>query len=343
MKIEKNNLGEKFVILGIYSLLVVSALGSAVGTFSWFEYRERASLTFNGTTLSDSLELDVGLISDVTLENPEEHDLKQDIDDEHIYWSTTGLSWSTLDYFLRANGYATNKLVPVSSGAYKTGDVLSLKSRPTENKTVIVDANKTEYCYIPLVFKAVNNYATVENYDIVLQNAKLRTESLSSDAFRVHFAGSNQESFIFSPSDEDGDGDNVGGVLDLGNDGYFDYDVTNKEIFYGQAVDNLVYYSSTPSEGGDILPEEDRTVFNAAHKEGTYAVDFSKTVAEKAHFLGKNEVIRNNKIVCSGTSESYATCRMSLYFEGWCEEITEKTLESAFDLTLTFSLANDNA
>ena len=337
-----SNLSEKLAILGVYSLLVVSALGTFIGTYSWFEYRERASLTFNGTSLSDSLEIDVGLRSAVDLPDFETYGLEQDVNDSHIYWSETGLSWGTLDYFLRANGYATNKLVPVSSGSYATGEQIDLKARPTENKTALNPANKLEYCYIPLVFKAVNNISTLSNYDIILQNVKLRTDSLSTKAFRIHFDGSNQEKFLFSPSDEEGGFNNVGGVIDLGNDGCFDYSsVTNKEIFYGEA-DGEVFYNDTPSPHEDILPEEERNVFNASHKEGVYAVDFTKTKCKTSTYLGKNEVIRNNKIICSGTDLEYATCNMSLYFEGWSEYITESISEnSKFDLTLNFSLAND--
>ena len=336
-----NNLREKFLIFGVYSLLVVSALGSFIGTYSWFEYRERASVRFNGTSLSDSLEIDIGLQSAVDLPEANEYGLIQDVHHEDIYWSTAGLSFETLDYFLRANGYATNVLVPVSSGAYTTGDDLALKSRPVENSSVVAPANKEEYCVLPLVFKAVNNYSTLTNYDIVLQKVSLKTDGQANEAFRIHFAGSNQENFLFSPTSDVAGLDTVGGPLDLGRDGYLDYDnVSKKEFFYGEAASENIYYLDTPSGHEDVLPEEERTVNNAVHKEGSYAIDFSKTIAATSTYLGKNEVVRNNRPVCSGTSEEYAKCTMSLYFEGWNEDINEKTLESKFDLTLTFSLAN---
>lgn len=321
---------ENFIFVGIYSLLVVSALGAMSGTYAWFEYQTRVNSRFYGTALSKIGGLKVGLVSSVDLPDAERHGLTQDTTDSRIYWSSRGLSSNTLSYFLSASGYASNKLRPITSGSYVENGNFSPKRNPVFlTSNINTPAQHYQYAYIPLVFSVENS----TNYSVRLTKAEIESSNNLEDAIRVHFK-SNKSNFLLAPHALEDGYDVVGGTLDLNKDGYIDYDSQNREFLYGEA-DN-VSYSTTPNEGDEVLERKDRHSFNGVHAPDTYSLN-DDVVYKTSEYKGLNSVMNYLEIADSNVA-GYAYLDLTIYAEGWSSAIIDQNEGSLFNLDLTFAL-----
>ena len=151
-----------FIFVGIYSSLVLSAIGSMAGTYAWFTYSGRVTAQFHGTALDKSDSLKVGLVSEVDLPEASNYGLTKDAN-SNIYWSEEGISAKALSYFFIASGYAgggsseekIHPLVPVTSGSYETNGVFALKNR-TPVKASMKKGRARPFYFVHNAFKLIN-------------------------------------------------------------------------------------------------------------------------------------------------------------------------------------------
>ena len=320
----------RIAFFGIYGMLVLSALGSMVGTYAWYQYSARAGMTYHGTVVNDSGTMSVGLFSAVNLPDATAVGLEEDKNVHNLYWSTNSIGYEAISYFMRMNGYATNKIAPVTSSYFEIGSAFALRQNPTPNTPYnpYSFANRGTYCYLPLVFKTGGVRPSVMLTDLQLSsNGNL-------DAGVRMYIDAGEECFIFNPSSDNDGFTIVGGVLDLTTDGYFDYDSSDKKEFvYGEY--ESISYLSTPSGYDEPLPESERTSFNGKHAEGTYAVDEENSIFKSAHYLGKNSVL-NNKIL-GYSFHGYTRIDFTIYLEGWDHSIVDQEVGNYFNLDLDFA------
>ena len=342
------NKSKPFIFVGIYSSLVLSAIGSMAGTYAWFTYSGRVTAQFHGTALDKSDSLKVGLVSEVDLPEASNYGLTKDAN-SNIYWSEEGISAKALSYFFIASGYAgggsseekIHPLVPVTSGSYETNGVFALKNRPGHLKSNLNEAaQKNYYLKMPLVFQAKDkNDVNYSDYEVRLTNVLLNDSDNGtlSQTIRIHIDNQNGENYIFNPNANRDGKEVVGGTLDIDNDGYIDRDNSNKEFIYGEY--DHISYSTTPSAGESTRPITERTVFNGVHQAGSYIAQPDNDSYKTAAYLGKASVLSKKNIV-SLDSNHYAYTTFTIYEEGWSTEAVEKVINDVFDLTLTFELFN---
>ena len=190
-----------FGFLGIATF--ASLVGTVSGTLAWYAYSTRATLSYSGTSVTNTVQLQIGIASpskvmsveqiqqenaQIIAGNPEitdeEKDELQQIEDAFVeFWNTmietkwhnddnyyyfapagSDLVSPVINAYLKSNGFATNSLAPVTSGSYKRGDSFSLKASPNpENPSSVKAAKKHYYATIPFVFRVIRSNTTASD------------------------------------------------------------------------------------------------------------------------------------------------------------------------------------
>ena len=190
-----------FGFLGIATF--ASLVGTVSGTLAWYAYSTRATLSYSGTSVNNTVQLQIGLASpqimksveqirtenaQIIADNPEMTDAEKDElqrfeenfvefwdtmeevkwnDDSNYYYFApigSGLSSEVINAYLRSNGYATNELTPVTSGSYARGDTFTLKGAPTDKHPGIdIISDKSNYAKIPFAFRVMRTNTTDAN------------------------------------------------------------------------------------------------------------------------------------------------------------------------------------
>ena len=265
----KNKFGlKKLAPFGIGLLVLATFVGSISGSLAWWAYSTRVAVSYQGTSVSTSEQLQIGLKLDsakFTDEEIEDLGLEEDVSlagggYRYVFSKAGGgLPANTISKYLEAEGvYATNELAPVTSGTYTSGTSgfglkESLISGHQNNTT---PALTSKYVHIPFVFRILKLNAVGESdkyageRDIYLSKVVAEASSANAsakvqNALRMHINnGTVSEQFILNPGSEETDPSKmyttVAGALDLNKDGYYDYDNSGEEIVYG-------YYSGTPT------------------------------------------------------------------------------------------------
>ena len=258
----KTNLKWRLIPVGIGLVTFAAFVGSLSGSLAWWAYSTRVSVSYQGTSVTTSAQLQiglkttgfgsgqaaaltgVGLTEDVNLATIEGGKaIRYFFADAGI-----GLPANAISTYLTQEGsYATTELCPVTSRTYTTGGAFNLyNTLIAGNKVNTNPATKDKYVAIPFVFRIVKpTSGLVKEYvadqDIWLSDTDVEASSTNADsqvhkAIRAYFSSSTvATSFILNPSDEgDVDGSTVvAGCLDLNRDAIYDYDETGKEIVYG--------------------------------------------------------------------------------------------------------------
>ena len=256
-----------FALLGI--MTAVCAAGSIGSTLAWYAYSTRAIMSYTGTSVASTKNLQIGIASDVHLDDMP--DSIQEVtfqgDSNYYYFATTGtgLTYDIIAKYLTVKQYATNEMEPTTTSSYTTGvSNFSLKKSP--NQSVhgnVTPAEKKNYLTIPFVFRIMNeNNQYVANQELWLSKAVARANSNKDGnmykAIRIFVDREDsiygeKNDFIFNPSASQGGRTRVGGLLHLSGSGYYDFD-SNGEVLYGeydQAALNDI--SSEGYEGEDVL------------------------------------------------------------------------------------------
>ena len=382
-----------------------SLVGTVSGTLAWYSYSTRATLSYSGTSVNNTVQLQIGIASptkvlsvdqirsvvasDEDLEDEEKQliidsfvefwnvieEVKWDNDNNFYYFAPvgSGLESYAINAYLKSNGYATNCLYPVTSGAYSRGDSFKLKRAPVDiNNSNSYDAPNGHFAVVPFVFRvirsnttAVNNY--VEASELWLTDAQIRASSSNDGeiykAIRLFVNRGNdyEDDFILNPSASNKGNTVVAGLLDLGGDGYYDYDANDSEIMYGEyeSIGNL----SSSYDGADEIVDlngtgkSDFDTFTAKHRPGIdYFNSYDDCVFKKAEYESlssiapvKDEVtgiLRNRDSahptsVCkTAGAEGHYLGRVdfTIYLEGWDHSVIDSEIAHYFDLGLTFEI-----
>ena len=192
------------LLLGFLGIATFASLvGTVSGTLAWYAYSTRATLSYSGTSVNNTVQLQIGIASpskvasvqeiqaqnaqiiadnpDITDEEREElshledlfvdfwnemEETKWDNDSNYYYFAPvgSGLTSPIINAYLKSNGYATNSLAPVTSGSFARGDSFSLKTSPNPDPNhSLRPADKKYYATIPFVFRVIRSNTTTPN------------------------------------------------------------------------------------------------------------------------------------------------------------------------------------
>lgn len=352
---------QRLFTLGFGILLNVILAGSVCGTFAWYTYATRAGFEdpFHGTTIGSMGSLQIGFISNFRLTDSSDYGLTEDLTTlgqpgKYIYWSKNNtIPAETFNYVVSKNGYGTTKLGPVTSGAIdleENPNDFHLYRRPKKGDNYSISPSSyaayEDYVKVSFVFKTEeyepDNPPTYEE-SIYLTRCHVET-SLDSEGKELYksvrtFVQNKNASYIINPTSESDGINNVGGILDLDFDGFYDFDSHNKEIVYGQSKVTPSYLPDPTSSDGDI-PYEDTTTFSANHKKGIYALDEENYQPETVKYSGFNK-FANRSIPAAVTDPDYnylMHADLMIYMEGWDLHLVTGEENSGFNMDLNFSL-----
>ena len=154
-----------FALLGIATF--TSLAGTVSGTLAWYAYSTRAALSYTGTSIAKTAQLQIGVVSPVAVNYMASDKIVEDKDlsdaNHHYYFAPvgTGLTSAVLNKYLIANGYASTSLVPATSGTYVRGDAFSLKTAPNPDQGIIdnsVAAPNEHFAYFQFVFRYFQHF-----------------------------------------------------------------------------------------------------------------------------------------------------------------------------------------
>ena len=349
----------RLITFGFAIFVNVILAGSVCGTFAWYTYATRTGFLkeYHGTTVGDLGSLEAGFISNVRLSDYANYKLEEDdvsLADEGkiIYWSTERLEATTINYVIGANGSATTMMNPVTSASYdhSTGaEGFHLYQKPTHLFNYSVDpehyTKSSTYVYIPFVLRFAdesNPGAYLGNTNIYFTKCDIETseDSNGSELYKSArlFMSDRTNGYIINPSADSDGTNNVGGILDLDEDGFYDYSRSGYEVIYGESVVSD-YLSDVTEEDGD-LPEEERTTFVANHKKGVHALNEAtyqpKTVSyySMSHFTSREFSVTKTDEV----NNNLAYLDIFIYFEGWDVHAIDKEQGSGFIMNLEFGV-----
>lgn len=285
-----------FGFLGLATF--ASLVGSVSASLAWYAYSTRATLSYTGTSVERTAQLQIGIVSPVAVDYAANEMVEDttitDANNNHYYFAPlgSGLTTTILNKYLSTNGYASNYLIPVTSGSYQPGDSFSLKKAPKFGTNDIknnVPASHLQYASFQFVFRIpkgaganINEY--VGDREIWLTDAKARRSTTNDGnvfkSIRIYVdrLGSYTSDYIFNPSASAAGATKVGGLLDLGRDKTYDYDADLNEIIYGEYDESIApskiasNYQGVP--GDEDPTDENETGFNgfdtftARHEEG---------------------------------------------------------------------------
>ena len=276
-----------FAFLGIATF--ASLIGTVSGSLAWYAYSSRATLSYSGTSVNNTVQLQIGIASpeevksletireELALDNALDDEEKQrieasfvefwdimepikwDDDDSYYYFAPIGtdLNSAIINAYLKSSGYATNSLVPVTSGSFSRGDVFELENSPKPYTRSNTTANQLFYSKIPFAFRVIESNTIVSNkfkndVELWLSDATVRASNGTGDgeiykAVRMFIDRDNtfkknptdekpyfEDDFIVNPSATTKGSTTVGGLLDLSRDKYYDYDSDGNEFMYGE-------------------------------------------------------------------------------------------------------------
>ena len=277
------------LLCGILGLCTVVSIGGAIsGTLAWYAYATRAALLYSGTSVYDNGQLQIGVKNGTRIQALIDDGMIEEQKNGSYYYfapAGEGLSSDRLNIYLSARGYATNELIPVTSGEFNPADsnhnTFALKQSPSsESHNNMTAATNAHYSQITFAFRAFhtdNNGERdfVEGQELWLTYAQTRASIGSSgkvsNAMRMYVErdvteyGANN-GFIFNPSSKNAGETKVAGLLNLGHDQYYDFD-ENGEIVYGQyeiadGIDSGI--SDAPYQGDDVLADVNGSGSNTA-------------------------------------------------------------------------------
>lgn len=251
--------------LGIGLVAFSAFVGSISGSLAWWAYSTRATVSYQGTSVTTSAQLQIGIkaknFTDYKASELAKVGLKEDTslaDDENHYRyffadAGSGMPSAAVNRYLALEGlYATNELTPVSTHGYSSGELSLYETLISGRANNNVSAATNKYVKIPIVFRIGKNTSStnqeyIPNQNIWLTDVDVSASSANPNAkvyqgIRTYFDNGSQK-FILNPSDRRDETDTtltsddfyttVAGVLDLDRNGLYDYDDSGKEILYG--------------------------------------------------------------------------------------------------------------
>lgn len=184
-----------------------------------------------------------------------------------------------------------------------------------------------------------------------------------ADAARISFL-SNTGYKILDPNGN-GKPTLYAGLLSIDNlDGYYNVDPpTQREIVFGEVLEGaiLIWDTTLLPHDVDEYPGEERSSFKATHKAGTYRFNRELTAAANGNQLPfRHELSYSIDDLCLKDGQNYNDFALtaplaklesgkdtrvvvSVYLEGWDEDMTNSIGYGAFNLDLSFTALMDQA
>ena len=252
----------KLIPVGIGLLTFSAFVGSVSGSLAWWAYSTRTSVSYQGTSVSTSEQLQIGLkLLKAKFDAGEINELKalglsEDAglaNDTYRYFFAKaggGMSSEIIKKYLEYEGtYAVDELQPVTSREYVEGNDLTLYENVMTGVYVnTANALTTKYVYLPFTFRILKLNAAgtddlyAEGRKIYVSKAVAETPTAGvsdvQNALRVHFNnGTASEQFILNAGDTETTDASlmytpVAGALDLDDDGVYDA-AAGQEVIYG--------------------------------------------------------------------------------------------------------------
>ena len=314
------------LVCGFLGLCTVASIGGAIsGTLAWYAYATRATLLYSGTSVYDNGQLQIGVKNDtqiLALKN--DGMIEEQKNGSYYYFAPAGegLNSDRINMYLAARGYATNELVPVTSGEFNPADnnhnAFGLKQAPSvDNHNNMTAATNAHFSKITFAFRAFHTDNSgdrefVANQELWLTHAQTRASVGSSgnvaNAMRMYIERDFTEygahnGFIFNPSSNSAGETKVAGLLNLGRDQYYDFD-DNGEIVYGDyeiadGTDSGI--SNAPYQGDDVIADVNGSnsttinTFTAKHSPyaPAYYQNLNKLNIKTAKYEGVNSIKPN--------------------------------------------------
>lgn len=327
---------------------------SGGGTTIKVDKEIQVGLRFDSRNLEFEAEYDLG-------EVVREDNVKYNSSDSNsfvIYWARGNYLSEILKTYHRLIGSAQGKLNAITAGKYEAGwaedigndtDTLApntwngFKETPT-NKVGEWDyqglvSNKKDYFYLPLVFRAMSNEKGENGSPIYLNDVEIFLTQFSTqdldytagdDANLAHSVrckvdypaeADTSKNFIFDPNAAADNNLEVGGVLNLNFDRF--YDSHNKrEIPYGQWEEDPIVYAADPISVDTRIPNDECTTFYANHQVGIYPIDRTQSHPSTCQTKAASAVIdsaytEGKGIVKTAGDNKYGYVDLSIYLEGW--------------------------
>ncbi len=350
----------RLLTFGFAIFVNVILAGSVCGTFAWYTYATRTGFEkeYQGTTIGDLGSLEAGIVSDIQLSEFADYDLEEDAttlasEGKYIYWCKELIEAETINYVISNNGSGTTRLSPATSAAYNdfdNPDNFHLYREPLSGSNYAIGDSSSyvdskQYVHIPFVFRyedEMNLGSYVPNLDIHIVECNVGT-SMDSDGKELYkavrvYANNGERGYLINPSASQDGSNNVGGILDLNHDGFYDYDNSGREIIYGES-ENTPYLDTPTAEDGSI-PKEERTTFIANHKRGVYAIDEDNFQAKSVNYQGLSKFINKVIPVTHTDANFYNMARLDLtiYVEGWDTHVIDQEYNSGFNIDFTFEV-----
>ena len=272
-----------FGFLGLATF--ASLVGTVSGTLAWYSYTTRTSISYSGTSIENTVQLQIGIASETQMPhidgNSDNEEFwatmteEQFAGDSNFYYFApmgVGLPSEVINAYLSVNGYGTNLIRPVTSGYYNPDDNtcdFSLKTAPNSSHyKPDIAAPKQDYVQLPLIFRASKSKTVATDFvsgqEMWLTDAKAVASSDGDGevykAMRIFVDRKDSDydtDFILNPN---ASGDvaghtKVGGLLDLTYDGYYDFD-DKGEVVYGEWDTNALADPHTLiSSSGYVVPD----------------------------------------------------------------------------------------
>ena len=358
-------------LIALFSLTTLGVFGTTAGTLAWYIYSRTTGFSFVGTSVAKSVLLNIGIIDDnnyISDDDIETYNLNRETHDGHsivFTQSSGGLDYRVIRNYLFWSEYNSSMLFPVTtkSRTLTSNSVLTLYKSPDFGETAIdIEAKKSDYVKIPFAFKVDDRTnPNIVNTDVWLTDSSIRASGKNIDqAVRV-FVENDQRRFIFKPADDTiiNKSTNVGGLLDLNKDGFYDYDANEKEMYYGEYNGTLDYngrYDIDPADadydnvnGVTYLHE---STFYAKHLKDIYTADLTNVQPKTAEYYSYGYV----KPLIDGNGDYYATASrgikicstdgptgvgyatFTIYIEGWDHVVIDEAAGYNFNLNLRFEI-----
>lgn len=356
---------------------VLGIAGSTAGTLAWYAYSKNVTTSFVGTSIKKSVLLHTGLVDDqqkISDEDIAAYKMKKEnVDGHYVLWTSSQNSIPTevISKYLSAYGYGSNKLSPVTTKARTLSSTSDLELFAAPNYGEInftEEADTGCYVHLPFAFKIIgSNGSNVADQDIWLTDATVKASGQSIDKSVRIFVENDTTKFLINPSDKSNNDigyTTVCGMLDIDNDGTYDYDEsTMEEYIYGDFDGTFDYrdvkYTQDEYDHSSLVNVNEvsditrRTTFLAKHHVDTYIAQID-TISEIApqkveHYPVKKiyPSISNGKYVAGATgiplantnsTASCGYCTITVYIEGWDHSVINQAIGYEFNLGLTFEV-----
>ena len=356
-------------------MFLFGVAGAGVGTFAWFSYNQTASAEFSGTVIGVGNSVEIGIRSDERLLEYEEHyendfDIQQmwmeefevsDTDTDYIYWVRSNYLKDVLAKYAELTSHATDQLTAITAGSYSEAAQASWegfrKTPTTDDHIDTGEADTDDYFYLPLAFRVTDNSKDDQGETVYLDNQNIYLTAFSTTdnqaganspdlgkalRCKVDYPLAADTGFIFDPNNDQAVNLKVGGPLNLNHDAYLDYDeASNKEVAYGYFDGDFVYGEAVTAD--PTIEYKDCNTFVANHKKGILPVD---TTNAKTCQTRNNSLINpimddddgGQHLVTTGGDSKIALVDLTVFLEGWDENVIDQALSHSFEVSIEFSV-----